>query len=237
MILRLLKAKHYLTLLLIIISSPLRADTVSSPAVHSQLESIAQQWAIHKLKTRYPHATLINVEIRSPKSAENLPQCLQPPRVTSSTLDVGRTRVSIECENPGWSTRLTANSYLEIPVLVATHPMRKGARLSEDDYRLQSVTLRTPSQPFYYQDSINGQQLKRNVKAGDIFTPKLISLSYAVRKGDLVTIFFNSDTFSLTAEGIAEEDGVIGDTIKVRNSQSGKLLISTVIDNRQVEVR
>ncbi len=228
---RLLKAIKYLTLLLLIISSHLRADVV-----YDQVETIAQQWAIHKLKTRYPHATEIHVEIRSPKSAQNLPQCLQPPQITTSTLDVGRSRISIECANPAWSTRLTANSSIEIPVLVATHPMRKGSRLSEDDYRLQNVTLKTPSQPFYYQDSIKGQQLKRNVKAGDIFTPKLISLSYAVRKGDLVTIFFNSDTFSLTTEGIAEESGVIGDTIKVRNSQSGKLLISTVIDSRQVEV-
>ncbi len=231
MISRLLKANHYLTLLLIFISSPLRADIV-----YDQVETIAQQWAIHKLKTHYPHATEIHVEIRSPKSAQNLPQCLQPPRVTSSTLDVGRSRISIECANPNWSTRLTANSYIDVPVLIAAHPMRKGHRLSTDDYRLQSVTLKTPSQPFYYQDSINGQKLKRNVRAGDIFTPKLISLPYAVRKGDLVTIFVNSDNFSLTTEGIAEEDGVIGDTIKVRNSQSGKLLISTVIDNRQVEV-
>ncbi len=231
MIPRLLKATNYLILLLIAISSHSRADVV-----YNQVETIAQQWAIHKLKTHYPHATEIHVEIRSPKSAQNLPQCFQPPHVTSSSLDVGRTRITLACNAPSWTVRLTANSYIEIPVLVATHPMRKGSRLSEDDYRLQSVTLKTPSRPFYYQDSIKGQQLKRNVKAGDIFTPKLISLSYAVRKGDLVTIFFNSDTFSLTTEGIAEESGVIGDTIKVRNSQSGKLLISTVIDNRQVEV-
>ncbi len=231
MIRRLFKATNYLILLLILISSHSRADVVNN-----QVEAIAQQWATHKLKTLYPHATEIHVEIRSPRSVQNLPQCLQSPSVTSSRLDVGRSRISLDCASPSWTVRLTANSHIEIPVLVATRPMSKGDRLSGEDYRLQSVTLKTPSRPFYYQDSIQGQQLKRNVRAGDIFTPKLISLPYAVRKGDLVTIFFTSDTFSLTTEGIAEESGVIGDTIKVRNSQSGKLLISTVIDNRQVEV-
>lgn len=185
---------------------------------------------------RYPHAHAIEAQVRLPRSSDKLPPCNSNIHFDTSTVDVGRTRIRATCDNPMWSIRGTVNSKVSIEALIAAQALRKGHRLSEIDYRMSLITLSTPQKPYYFSKFINGRKLKHKLRAGELITYKHIEPDYVVRKGDLVSINYVLSTFSLHTDGIAEENGVIGDLIKVRNSQSGKVLRATVVGNQTVSI-
>ncbi len=212
----------------------MRANSVST---YQQIEQHVTQLVTEKLASRYAHAYEINVTLRIPKAAHSLPKCDTPLAVKANSVDVGRTRIYASCSAPSWRLKLSANSTVKTQVLVASNSLSKGHRLQSSDYQLQNMVLSTPQKAFFYKDTLNGRKLKRKLTAGDVITSKHLELEYAVKKDDTVTIFLKSGTFSLTTEGIAEQSAVLGDTIKIRNKQSGKQLIGTVIGTRQVEVR
>lgn len=56
-----------------------------------------------------------------------------------------------------------------------------------------------------------------------------VALPLVVRKGDLVTIVFETPGLVLTAQGKAAEDGAKGASIRVANTRSGRLLDAVVV--------
>lgn len=189
-----------------------------------------------QLESRYPHARSVEAKVKLPKSSHTLPLCNHDVELHAASIDVGRTRVRATCNSPSWTTRGTVNSIVVTEALVAVHSAKKGHRLVATDYRMSEVILRTPQKPYYFHNAIEGRKLKRKIRSGEVITYKHIDHDYVVKKGDAVEMTYLSDTFSLSTDGIAEENGIVGDHIKVRNSQSGKLLRATVTGKQRVTV-
>ncbi len=68
------------------------------------------------------------------------------------------------------------------------------------------------------------------VRAGDIAEPVV------VHKGDLVTIALNTAGMQLTAQGKAVEDGAMGNSIRITNTQSGRVIDAAVVGPNQVVI-
>jgi flagella basal body P-ring formation protein FlgA len=68
------------------------------------------------------------------------------------------------------------------------------------------------------------------VRAGDIAEPVV------VHKGDLVTIALNTAGMQLTAQGKAVEDGAMGASIRITNTQSSRVIDAVVAGPNQVVV-
>jgi len=68
------------------------------------------------------------------------------------------------------------------------------------------------------------------VRAGDIADP------IVVHKGDLVTVALNSSTMQLTAQGKALDDGAMGASIRILNTQSNRTIDATVAGPNQVAI-
>jgi flagella basal body P-ring formation protein FlgA len=58
-----------------------------------------------------------------------------------------------------------------------------------------------------------------------------------VCKGDKVTIMAVSVGLSLKVSGIAQQDGNLGDTIRVQNASSKKIVSATVSSTREVSIQ
>jgi flagellar basal body P-ring formation protein FlgA len=57
-----------------------------------------------------------------------------------------------------------------------------------------------------------------------------------VHKGDLVTVILNTASMQLTAQGKAVEDGAMGASIRVTNTQSNRVIDTVVSGPNQVVV-
>lgn len=78
---------------------------------------------------------------------------------------------------------------------------------------------------------------KRKLNAGNIVKISNIEVAYSVKKGNRVTLKFIKRNLLIETIGIALESGKIGDTIKVKNPETNKILIGTVVDEGAVSLK
>lgn len=84
---------------------------------------------------------------------------------------------------------------------------------------------------------IIGLQVSEDIPPGEVFRARSLDIPIIVKTGQRVTIMVRSRLLEVTAAGEALEDGAQGQIIKVRNLDSKRTVVGTVIDSGLVEVR
>jgi flagella basal body P-ring formation protein FlgA len=83
---------------------------------------------------------------------------------------------------------------------------------------------------------LNHKRAKRNLRRGTILTAGSIEPIPDVESGHEVSITYVNGPIQITAAGTALQSGMAGDYIKVKNMQSGKIIMARVVDNAQVAI-
>jgi len=113
------------------------------------------------------------------------------------------------------------------PAAVLRRSLPRGSVLSEEDLRVLFVErsgLRTPADPF----RLCGARLTRNLaQGGVVFTDDVESVP-VIAKGDPVRIVFRAGGLQVEASGEALDNGGVGDTIRVRNVLSRRIIACVV---------
>jgi flagella basal body P-ring formation protein FlgA len=135
----------------------------------------------------------------------------------------------------------TANVNLQInlyqQVFVANESIRMGQTLTPDLFSQtrREVTAMTDP-PIVSAQALAGMSAARAVPAGHTLTQSFLQPAEIIKRGDLVTIEYASGSFKITASGEAKEPGSHGETIKVKNVASNKIISAVVEDERTVKV-
>ncbi len=79
-----------------------------------------------------------------------------------------------------------------------------------------------------------GHVFNRNISPNTPLSSQMLELPLLVRRGDLVKMISTGGTISVDAEVEALGDGYSQQTIRVRNTRSGKMLSATVLDRNLV---
>jgi flagella basal body P-ring formation protein FlgA len=135
----------------------------------------------------------------------------------------------------------TANLNLQInlfqDVLVAKEPIKVGQTLTPklfDLSRREVTTLTDP--PVFLPKELEGMSAARPVAAGKTLTQSLMQKQEIIKRGDLVTIEYDAANLKITASGEAKEPGSQGETIKVRNVSSNRIISAVVQDEKTVKI-
>ena len=151
---------------------------------------------------------------------------------------LGRASLSVSCGSPQqWKIHVAAHIDGEVNALVARHPLPRGTVIQETD--LEFVNRRYSQLNHGYYGSANllkNMEAKRNIKAGQVLTPNIVKAQKLVMRGQHITIIAQSGRLTLRAKGKALMDGRQGQTIKVSNLNSKKLIYGRVISAGIVEV-
>jgi flagella basal body P-ring formation protein FlgA len=111
-------------------------------------------------------------------------------------------------------------------VVVVNGVISPGTILSQDNLRVAKVEKqRLRSSTFADIESVLGARMKRRIRDGQPISPN--QLCY-ICKGDSIVITADIGGLYVKTSGIAQQDGNIGDTILVRNSQSKKIIDAVV---------
>ncbi|GLP94997.1 flagellar basal body P-ring formation chaperone FlgA [Paraferrimonas sedimenticola] len=121
------------------------------------------------------------------------------------------------------------------PAIIVTKPLVAGHILTKDDLKLGYLAEhKLRGGTFQNIDELIGVRLKRRLNQDQpVFSQ---SLCY-VCQGDQVTIIAAASTLQLRTRGQSVSDGNIGDTVRVKNSRSGKLVEAVVRKVGEVQVR
>ena len=159
------------------------------------------------------------------------------PKTNPGGLSPGSLFLRLEIFANGESYRLlpvTCRLRAEAEVLVAGRDLAKHTVLTAADYRreLREVTgeeILTPPVPGAY-------RTVRPVRAGRILSARDLEPAPIVSKGSKVRIIARGRALFAAVDGLAQEDGGLGQEIAVKNIESGKVIRATVSGPGEVEV-
>ncbi len=137
--------------------------------------------------------------------------------------------------------------YLKIPVfitirvyeevVVAKRKIDRNSLLSNDDLLVKKLeTTRMCGSTYGSIEELEGKRAVRFIQPNSPITQDSVDNPPVMKKGDVVKVLIQSNNFSVTAKGVAKEDGSLGKVIKVKNIDSNKELYGTVENSDTVRI-
>jgi len=112
-----------------------------------------------------------------------------------------------------------------IDVVVSTKSLRRNVKIERGDVKLVKRWLdRLPSNIISSPDAIVGMKLHTSVKPNAEITGNMVRSIPMVKRGTPVRIVFENGPMRITSIGLSEQDGMLGELIKVRNVSSKKVI-------------
>lgn len=122
-------------------------------------------------------------------------------------------------------------------VLVANENLRRSDEELADRCILRRMDVTSlHERPLTSVSELIHKRAKRNLSRGTILTASAVEPIPDVETGRDVSITFVEGPVQITAAGIAMQSGMAGDYIKVKNKQSGKIVMARVVDNALVAI-
>lgn len=125
-------------------------------------------------------------------------------------------------------------------VLYAVRPVRRGAKISQDDVLVREITLGPGSgnTPYVTDKSMAlGRLALRAIPAGTPLTLAMVVEPLAARRGEGVSIYLHSGSLQVTTKGIAQDDGRLGDVIGVKIAGTGKVISGKLTGRSAIELK
>jgi flagellar basal body P-ring formation protein FlgA len=222
--------------MLILFALPVRADggpAQSLPAI----EKVAREFM---LKQAHAYAGEPQIEIGAPDARLRLARCNQPliAELPPGSRAVGSTTVGVRCPGTSpWSIYIPVRVQIFANILVAAHPLARGVPLTLDDLTLSRQDLAmVPGSALTEVAQAVGKRLRYPVATGAALNAGLLDLPPLVKRGQNVTIISASQGLEVRATGEALNDGASGETVRVRNLLTKKIIQGTVQDTGLVRV-
>lgn len=125
---------------------------------------------------------------------------------------------------------------VEVPVLVKDLP--KGRMIQESDLTLTEIPQRKLRRDIAtQQEAVVGKVVQRYIAAGKPIGNRAIADARVIERGGLISIIYRSANMELKTTGVALEDGAAGQTIRIRNEDSGKTVQAEVQKNGDALVK
>lgn len=134
---------------------------------------------------------------------------------------------------------VTVDCRLYRDIVVAARTLRRGEMLMADGaVDLEERDITQLRNGFYadFQD-LEMLQTSRPIGAGDIVTHRHAEPVPVIHRGDQIVVQVTSTHMALETVGEAMQDGGIGEQIRVRNADSGKVLRGEILEAGLVRVR
>ena len=123
----------------------------------------------------------------------------------------------------------------KIKVVVAVKPIPRGSVITADEVSLKEVVESRARGGTDNVSSVVGATARKDFLPGDVITKSGIVPNFAVRRNQPVRVVYRSGAIRVELLGIALQDGVVGNIIKVKNPSTGKVLLCRVTGNGLVE--
>ena len=144
--------------------------------------------------------------------------------------------IPIENENGIHQSWLSGQIKTERKIVKAIRPLRFGDTIQNDDLKLEWADVSFNKDYFTEMKQLVGKKLARVISAQNALSSRDVQRNYDVRQGQTVKIKAGNEAYEISLEGIAQDSGVIGDSIRVRSQVNQKLLTGRIIEKGLVRV-
>jgi flagella basal body P-ring formation protein FlgA len=122
-------------------------------------------------------------------------------------------------------------------VVVAAKMIRSGAVLTGQDVRLAKKWVsRTIPDALYSLEEAIGKRITLPARPGMELLARMLKEVPLVRKGQVVRVLFDNGSMRITTVAMPEEDGTVGNMVRIRNMTSNKVIYARVLGDSLVGV-
>ena len=149
-----------------------------------------------------------------------------------------RTNLTVQTPRGSYFLPVTGRVLLKRSVPVLAHRVEGGSLIGSDD--LDWIDLpeeRVSADVVTESNQLVGREVRRDMPQGEILRSRDITPPRLVQRGSLVTMKIETPYILVTAQGKAEQDGAIGETIRITNTQSNRVVEGVVTAHGVVEIR
>ncbi|WP_084404149.1 flagellar basal body P-ring formation chaperone FlgA [Marinobacterium litorale] len=197
------------------------ADTDFNSDIESAVASTIRQ----VYQTRLPDSR-VNVTVNPINRTLSLTPCAQAPLIELPFANGARVTAKVSCTAPAaWSLFVTARVEQFAALVVANRPISRDERIDSQALTLQERDVTRLRGDYYTRlQDVVGQSARTTIDNGEVISPRDLTATLAVRRGDLITLEVRRGTLLIRTKGIALEDGHINQQIDVKNQRSGREL-------------
>lgn len=151
----------------------------------------------------------------------------------------GNISVHTQCSNEKpWSVYVPAHVELFQSIWVSSANLPKGTVLQADHLFQKSLNVAALHQPFASDlETLLGQQLTRPLIQGQPIRLNQLSAPLVIKRGDGILLEAVSGSIAVAANGVALEDGRIGEQIRVKNEQSNQTVRAVAVAKGRAQIR
>lgn len=233
-----MNAKTRLTftrLLSLTVFSVLSMNCLATQTNHKQVEEGAKQYLITQLADN-TQDTSIDVSIVKIDDRINIPDCPTGFQYNASQEALSQSYISVRvsCQNNEWYLFTSGQVTRTKEIVVTQGAVSPGTVLTSSNLTLAKVDVRRLRHTAFTDlEALIGARMKRRVTNGQAIQSNMLCF---VCKGDRITITAEVAGMEVKTAGIAQQDGVVGDNIKVLNASSRKAVIARVASPEEVVI-
>jgi len=192
-----------------------------------------QIWLESELKKNYPNKNTKITQVTVPKIECGSSHLVQWGSFTIESKSTFRFLMVVDEKKLGVSGEFRL--YQKIPI--AKRNINALEKIAETDFEIQDKDV--TFSPGYVSkiEEMSGKTLLSPVSQGSPVELKALKQEYQVEKGQIVQIQFQGPNFLVSATALAEQNGILGEFIKIKNTETQKILSGVVTGKGLVEVK
>lgn len=226
--------------LLLLVAGMLLFTGKAWAATYVSLADLQQQVRTY-LETQYrkQNPVRLEVQVSNLDPRLQLAECSQALsfRHNDGNNSGGNVSVHTRCEGEQpWAIYIPAQINLYRALPVASRQLERGSLLTRADITTKVINLSLLRQGAITDvESLIGMEIKRPMEEGEAFRSANVEAPLMVRRGENVSIETQAGPIMVTTSGTALANGRQGDRIRVRNTQSDRVVTAEVVATGRVK--
>lgn len=205
-----------------------RAQDASMP--QARLEQVARAWVQRRVQAMgVPTA---RIEVLLLPAARRPPDCARPLQVEVAEVAADerfdRLQLLVRCPGGG-EVRFAARAGAYVDAVVARGEVAAGQPLRAEALGTGEQDLAAIPDLLLSPDQAAGYRARRTLRAGQPLRRSLLRGGSAVARGQPLRIVATGQGFQIAIAGTALEDGGVGDSVRIRNTSTGKTTRARVL--------
>lgn len=121
--------------------------------------------------------------------------------------------------------------------ICAARFLPKGTILDESHLQEKLMNIsKAPSNIVKNYNKVMNKSLRRSLRPGEYLRANMLENPVIIKRGEMIKLIAKSGLLTVVAYGTAQNDGALGEQIKVENSNTNRTVVGRVVDASSVEV-
>ena len=132
---------------------------------------------------------------------------------------------------------ITGSLQTKAKAFVTTKNMAMGEKLESAELRNEEIEIAFASDAFANEQDFIGRVLNKGVSLGRPIYKSDLKKEIVVSRGQMIRVLSGNEMFEVSSQMLAEEAGAVGDYVKLKNTETQKMLSGQVVERGLVRVQ